>query len=307
MRALLAEARLAATGEQPVLIQGETGTGKELLARFVHDQSSRSKKPFVAVNCAAIPETLFEREFFGNARGAYTGADRDGPGLVDEADGGTLFLDEVGEMPISVQPILLRLLQDGSYRRVGETRNRKADLRIVAASNRPLSEAVEDRAFRSDLFYRLCGFELVLPPLRERGDDLVPLILTFLRRQPGAEEALIQPAALVALRSYHWPGNIRELESTVGSAWVRARSGGVVRESHLPPVVRSAARRIFASRLDLGDAIRRTEREMILEALEQSEYRRTEAAELLGIGRNTLYEKMKRLGISPEQGARATG
>jgi transcriptional regulator with PAS, ATPase and Fis domain len=299
MRDLIVEARMAGASGKPVLLQGETGTGKEVFARFLHEASPRAGKAFVAVNCAAIPESLFEREVFGHARGAFTGAHRESPGLVQEASGGTLFLDEVGELPASLQPKLLRLLQEGSYRRVGESRSRIADLRIVSATNRPLREAVSLGRFRDDLFYRLSGLELRLPPLRERPEDLTPLVLGFLHRELGPDVA-VDPQAWRALRAYSWPGNVRELETAVGAATVRAAGGGIIREEHLPEPVRERSGCTIDSRLDLGLAVRRTERELILEALARARFRRTEAAQLLGIGRNTLYEKMRKLGISPE-------
>lgn len=299
MKVLLADARLAGASGKPVLLQGETGTGKEVFARYVHEHSRRKDRPFVAVNCAAIPESLFEREIFGHARGAFTGAHREAPGLVEEANGGTLFLDEIGELPASLQPKLLRLLQEGSYRRVGESRSRIADLRIVSATNRPLREAVSNGRFRDDLFYRLSGFELRLPALRERPEDLTPLALAFLRREAGPEIA-VDPRAWRALRAYPWPGNVRELETAIGAACVRAGEGGILREEHLPEAIRAREGVRPGSRLDLPRAVRRTERELILEALGRTGFRRTEAAQLLGIGRNTLYEKMRRLGIQPE-------
>jgi DNA-binding NtrC family response regulator len=299
MRALLVDARLAARSEKPVLLQGETGTGKEVFARFVHEHSLRKDRPFVAVNCAAIPESLFEREIFGHARGAFTGAHREGSGLVEEASGGTLFLDEVGELPVSLQPKLLRLLQEGSYRRVGESRSRVANLRIVSATNRPLRESVAAGRFRDDLFYRLSGFELGIPPLRQRAEDLTALVLMFVRRESGAEVA-VHPAVWRALRRYPWPGNVRELEAAIGAACVRAGSTGTIREEHLPEAVRVRGSAVPDAHLDLSRAVRRTERELILRALRKAGYRRTEAAQLLGIGRNTLYEKMRKLGIRPE-------
>jgi two-component system NtrC family response regulator len=218
---------------------------------------------------------------------------------VEEASGGTLFLDEIGELPASLQPKLLRLLQEGSYRRVGESRPRMADLRIVSATNRPLREAVSGGQFRDDLFYRLGGFELRLPALRERPEDLTPLVLAFLRREVGPEIA-VDPRAWRALRAYPWPGNVRELETAIGAACVRAGAGGILREEHLPEAIRIRERTLPGSRLDLPRAVRRTERELILEALGRTGFQRTEAAQLLGIGRNTLYEKMRRLGIQPE-------
>jgi two-component system response regulator HydG len=299
MKSLIVDARMVGASGKPVLLQGETGTGKEVFARFVHESSPRKQKPFVAVNCSAIPESLFEREVFGHARGAFTGAHRESPGLVAEASGGTLFLDEVGELPVSLQPKLLRLLQEGSYRKVGESRSRIADLRIVSATNRPLRESVALGRFRDDLFYRLSGFELRLPPLRERPEDLTPLVLGFLRRELGPQVA-VHPQAWQAIRSYSWPGNVRELETAIGAACVRAAGGGIVREEHLPDSVHAGSPVASDNRLDLTQAVRRTERELILEALARARYRRTEAAQLLGIGRNTLYEKMRRLGIAPQ-------
>ena len=173
MRMLVSEARMVAPSNHPVLLEGETGTGKEVFARFLHECSARKAGPFVPVNCAAIPEALFEREFFGHARGSFTGAVREGRGLMEEANGGTLFLDELSELPPAHQPKLLRLLQEGSYRRVGETHERKSNFRVISATNRPLFDAVAEGRFRDDLFYRLNGFELRLPPLRERVEDLM--------------------------------------------------------------------------------------------------------------------------------------
>jgi DNA-binding NtrC family response regulator len=308
MRTLVDEARMVAPSNHPVLLEGETGTGKEVFARFLHECSARKSGPFVPVNCAAIPEALFEREFFGHARGSFTGAVREARGLMEEADGGTLFLDELSELPPAHQPKLLRLLQEGSYRRVGETRERQSNFRIISATNRPLCDAVAAGSFRDDLFYRLNGFELQLPPLRERAEDIMALAWTFLRQctQRG-EEAVVEPAAWRALRQYTWPGNVRELQSAMGSAWVRARATGVIRLEHLPVAIQNRSGRRRVLRMDLMRAVRRTEREMILEALERAQFRRADAAQLLGIGRNTLYEKMKKLGIRPQEAEREVG
>ncbi len=309
MRSLLRELVTAAASDAPVLLQGETGTGKEVLARALHDRSGRADAPFVPVNCAAIPESLFEREFFGHARGAFTGADRDAPGLVEAAAGGTLFLDEIGEMPASVQPKLLRLLQEGTFRRVGEVRERSVDLRIVAATNRPLFELSQEGEFREDLYYRLSWFELGIPPLRERPDDVEALARSFLDREGRrvGRTFRMERSAWRALRRFAWPGNVRQLESAVASACARAGEDGRVRVADLPVHVRQevrATRERPTRDVDLHRSLERYERELILDALRRSGHRRTEAARRLGIGRNTLYEKMKRLGIRPESPGR---
>lgn len=309
MKSLLAELVPAAASEGPVLLQGETGTGKEVLARALHDRSGRADAPFVPVNCAAIPETLFEREFFGHARGSFTGADRAAPGLVEAADGGTLFLDEIGEMPLAAQPKLLRLLQEGTFRRVGEVEERSVDLRIVAATNRGLFERAQDGEFREDLYYRLSWFELSIPPLRDRPDDVVALAQSFLAREgrKAGRTFWMERAVWRVLRSHGWPGNVRQLESAVASSCARATSGGRIAVEDLPANIRGHRALGSTGRrdLDLTRSLERYERELILDALRRSGHRRTEAARRLGIGRNTLYEKMKRLGIKPEPPSRA--
>jgi len=309
MRALLGELVTAASSDGPVLLQGETGTGKEVLARALHDRSARAQDSFVPVNCAAIPESLFEREFFGHARGSFTGAERDAPGLVEAADGGTLFLDEIGEMPMAMQPKLLRLLQEGTFRRVGEVAERSVDLRIVAATNRGLFERAQQGAFREDLYYRLSWFELAIPPLRERTEDVVALAQSFLAREgrKAGRVFWMDRGAWRALRRYGWPGNVRQLESAVSSSCARAGADGRITVDALPTVLRGARAegRLHAPDVDLSRALDRFERELILDALRRAEGQRTKAARLLGIGRNTLYEKMKRLGIRPEAPGRA--
>jgi transcriptional regulator with PAS, ATPase and Fis domain len=306
MLALLQEARTVAGTEGPALILGDTGSGKEVLARFVHENSARGGKEFVAVNCAAIPETLFEREFFGHARGAFTGAERDRPGLVDLADGGTMFLDEIGEMPIPMQPKLLRLLQEGSYRRVGENRERRVNVRFIAATNRYLMEQLREKSFRADLYYRLAWFELPIPPLRERSEDLVDLTKYFLAResQRSGITYWIHKEAWQVLKRFEWPGNVRQLESAIAGACARAGTNGCIRIEDLPPSVRKGIElraSPAAGTLNFAAQIESKERELILEALRRSDFHRTQAAKVLGIGRNTLYEKMKKLGIRPER------
>ncbi len=304
LKSLLAESKKCARSDAPAVVLGETGVGKELFARFLHDNSSRSAKPFVAVNCAAIPASLFEREFFGHVKGAYTGADRDREGLLESAHGGTLFLDEVGELPLEMQSKLLRVLQDGTFRRVGETRERTADLRVIAATNRGLVDQIRKGGFREDLYYRLAWFEFSIPPLREREEDIDALIKFFLLRESARMGVTfwIDKFAWTTLRRYVWPGNVRELEATIGSACARAGSDGSIGVEHLPSRVAKdePIREHPDSELNLPEAIERRERELIMEALRRSDQRKAEAAKLLCIGRNTLYDKLKKHSIDPE-------
>lgn len=232
MRALLEEAARVAPFDAPILIEGETGSGKELLARFVHERSARRGRPLVAVNCAAIPDELLEAEFFGHARGAFTGAAASRPGLVEAADGGTLFLDEVGELSPRAQSLLLRVLQEREYRRVGEVRLRRSDFRLVAATHRRLGERAAAGEFRSDLFYRLCVVRLELPPLRERRDELRAIgaaLLARLGRRFRVPAPRLSECALAALADRDWPGNIRELESALAGAMLRHPGVSVLR------------------------------------------------------------------------------
>ncbi|HNV72093.1 MAG TPA: sigma-54 dependent transcriptional regulator, partial [Candidatus Ozemobacteraceae bacterium] len=217
-RAVVEQLEKAAISEASVLLQGETGTGKEVLARYLHSQSPRASGPFVAVNCSAIPETLLESEFFGHVRGAFTGADRTRPGRVEEAAGGTLFLDEIGDLPLSLQPKLLRVIQNQEYCRVGDDRTRRARVRWVAATHRDLAALVREGRFREDLFYRLAVLPLTIPPLRERPEDILLFLNDALERksrQYRSAHRSFSPEALEALCSWRWPGNVRELENTV--------------------------------------------------------------------------------------------
>ena len=224
MRALLTEAGRIARFDVPVLIEGETGSGKELLARYLHARSPRRRQPLVAVNCGAVPDELLEAEFFGHARGAFTGADSARPGLLEAADGGTLFLDEVGEMSPRGQGLLLRALQEREFRRVGEIRLRRSDFRLVAATHRPLAELAAAGRFRSDLFYRLSVVRLRLPPLRERKSELPELaaaLLSRLSERHGLPLPRLSDEALQVLARRDWPGNVRELESVLAGALLR--------------------------------------------------------------------------------------
>ncbi len=311
MRRLLELATVAAASDEPVLITGETGTGKELAARLVHARGRRATGPFVPVNCAAIPETLFEREFFGHARGAYTGADRDRPGLCESAHRGTLFLDEIGDLPLPVQAKLLRLLQEGTFRRLGETHERHADLRIIAATNADLPAAIAQHRFRKDLYYRLQTIELSLPPLRDRPEDLDPLIALFVdralaglapptsgRARPTVDDLFV-PDLLAALRAYPWPGNVRELESLTRRLTLLALHAGRATPAMLPPAVAShrASTRPPTGDLNLTIYLAKAERDRIAQTLALHAGNRAAAARSLGISRNALYKKMERLGL----------
>ncbi len=286
-----------------VLVSGETGTGKEVIARAVHRGGPRATRPFVAVNCAAFPDTLLESELFGHVRGAFTGADRDKPGLFAEADGGTLFLDEIGETSGPLQATLLRVLQEREVRPVGSARSRPIDVRVIAASNRDLRAEAARGFFREDLYYRLAVFPIGVPPLRTRREDVLPLAEHFLARH-GAREGkagcrLSHPAAHLLL-AYDWPGNARELENEMQRALALAEAGGLITPKLLSPAI-SAITEPIRDSLRPGDTLRATmdriESWLIRRALEQNGRRRNTTARKLGITREGLYKKMKRLGI----------
>lgn len=285
----LSVAAAVADSALPVLVTGESGTGKELIAQLLHDKSGRSG-PLVRVNCAALPEGLLESELFGHVRGAFTGALKDRPGRFEMADGGTLFLDEIGDVPLPVQVKLLRVLQSGEFERVGEARTRRADVRVVSATNRNLDEAMREGTFREDLYYRLAGLRLRLPPLRERPDD-VPLLVHHLLARHAGEAAEVSAGALRALRAYRWPGNVRELENALHRATVLAR-GGPVEVRHLPEEVRPPAGDAPEPLLSLEEV----ERQHIVRVLAASkDY--DAAARMLGIDKATLWRKRKRYGL----------
>jgi DNA-binding NtrC family response regulator len=319
---------MVAAAKTPVLIEGESGVGKELMAQHLHRLSPRSSKAFVDLNCAAVPATLLESELFGHERGAFTGAGNEKPGLVEVADGGTLFLDEVGEMAPEIQSKFLRVLDSGTFYRVGATRKRRADFRLVAATNRDLAGEVAAGRFRKDLFYRIHGVKVVIPPLRERPEDIPLLVEHFARQLPMPKR--FSPGALAAFAAHDWPGNVRELHFAVERAGLLAE-GEAIDLSDLPPEIleRSAQRPAiglgagagaggpaansspspspvappkaaappplpeFPDDLSRGggDAVR------VREALEKSRWRREQAAELLGVSPRTLYRWMKRLGL----------
>ena len=284
-----------------VLITGPSGTGKELVARLIHKESDRAEEPFVPVNCGAIPETLLESEFFGYVKGAFSGAEKDKAGLFEAADGGTLFLDEVGELPQSLQVKLLRALQEGEIRRVGGTGNRNVNVRVISATNRNLSEAVEEGEFREDLFYRLAVVPIYLPPLRERPEEIPDLTHYFLARHSerlGIPVEGISPDAMEALLKHAWPGNIRELENLLEQALVLAEST-TLQLSDLPDRVRHPDPNAVAVAAHIGDDLsvkRHTaslERRLIQLALEKTGGNRTHAAELLELSPRALRYKIR--------------
>lgn len=316
-----------------VLILGESGTGKELVARAIYHHSRRAAKPFLAINCAAIPETLLESELFGHEQGAFTGAERRRIGKFEQADGGTLFLDEIGDMSPITQAKILRILQDGRFERVGGNTTLAVDVRIVAATNRNLDEAIRQKAFRQDLFYRLNTFTLHLPPLRERLDDLPLLVEFFVKRFQHELEIEIRgvtPATMQVLERHSWPGNIRELESAIKYAIVHA-TGDVLTPESLPASVRhetlptsepvmpseikptaddldlSDVRRLVQRLLaegesNLNDAVRAVVDRIVLEeVLNHVGGHQTKAAEILGLSRTTLRTRLQQLGLSVEK------
>jgi two-component system, NtrC family, response regulator HydG len=298
MRQLVDLSRRVAGVDSTVLITGESGTGKERIARLVHDESVRATGPFMAVNCGAIAETLLESELFGHARGAFTGATRDRPGLFEEANSGTLLLDEVGEVSSGMQVKLLRVLQEREIRRVGENRSRRIDVRVVTATNRDLAHAVAAGTFRQDLYYRLKVVELHVPPLRERRDDILPLARVLL-----ADAAMrmrrkilgLAPRAADQLLRYEWPGNVRELENAMERA-VALAQGSRVELEDLPEEVRQAASAPVPTRGSVRP-LDEIEKEYILAALELNGWNQTHTAEQLRIGTATLYRKLKRFGM----------
>jgi DNA-binding NtrC family response regulator len=298
-QAIRAFGRRAASVDAPVLISGETGTGKGVLARAIHEASARRRGPLVSVNCTGVPESLFESEFFGHVRGAFTGALQAHRGLLEQAHRGTLFLDEIGELPLSQQPKLLVALEDAQFRRVGAERLVEVDLRLIAATAVDLLDAVTQQKFRRDLYHRIRVLAFVLPPLRQRGDDLLLLAAHFVQRFADryCSSVKLSQRACAILRSYDWPGNIRELAHTIESAVVAAESEELVielpnidqtRTSQLQPAFTDSVPRYSFPGSDSEERI------LILNALKTCRGNKTHTARYLGMSRNTLLDKLRR-------------
>lgn len=303
MKAVLTQLEKVLDTRATVCIEGETGTGKELIASAIHHQSQRQSKMFVAQNCAALPENLLESELFGHKRGSFTGADSDKKGLFEIADGGTLFLDEVGEMPLTLQSKLLRVLQEGTIRSVGATVEKQVDVRILCATNRDLSAEVAAGRFRQDLYYRLVVFPIKLPPLRERREDIPALAQHFLRRYANEyrlELPGFSPEALDVLCGYAWPGNIRELENEVQRLMIAAEPGHWIEATDLSPRLRKiegTIARIAPKPGTLKEQMDQVERWLIAEALREHGGNKTKTAATLGITREGLHKKLAKLDV----------
>jgi two-component system NtrC family response regulator len=288
--------RVAPT-DTTVLILGESGTGKELIARAIHGSSPRAHGPFVTVNCAAIPETLLESELFGHVRGAFTGAIRDRVGKFEAAEGGTIFLDEIGEMRPDLQVKILRVLEERMLERVGDNRLIHVDVRVLAATNKDLSKAIQAGEFREDLYYRLNVVPLQIPPLRERREDIRPLAQHFLKQLGASPRLTIAPEAFRALESYDWPGNVRELENALERAMIFHR-GDVITLDDLPEAVRTRKAKESAplpvSLPEAGLSLEEVEKELILRALQKHGWNQSQAARYLGITRHTLLYRIEK-------------
>ncbi len=306
MREAVELATKVAQHPSTVLITGESGTGKELIARLIHTSSPRASRPFVPINCGAIPENLLESELFGHAKGAFTGAHADRAGLFEEADGGTLFLDEIGELPSQLQVKLLRALQEGEIRRVGDSSSRKVDVRIITATARDLEQEVREANFRSDLYYRINVVRIHLPPLRQRTEDVPPLTRCFLERlskQLGINVTGFEPAAMKLLLSHPWYGNVRQLENVVERAMVLAE-GPTIRPEDLPDFicqpeasVEGPQEALPADELSIKKQTAELERRLIGRALQVTDGNRTKAAELLDLSYRALLYKIRDYGL----------
>jgi transcriptional regulator with PAS, ATPase and Fis domain len=294
--------RIAASGVTTIMLQGESGTGKDVFARFLHEASPRHDSPFVAINCAAIPETLLESELFGYEKGAFTDARSLKKGVLELADGGTVFLDEIGELPLHLQAKLLRVMEDQSFRRLGGVRDVTVDVRVISATNKNLGEAVRNREFRQDLFYRLNVIQIVLPALRDHSDDVIPLVehfIHFYNRKFERNVTGVTSEAALLLQAYDWPGNIRELRNVVERAMVLEEQDQLTVENLVlgeeAPTASFSASSVSPSRS--GMSLEDTERSMLTEALQKTGGNQTQAARMLGISRDTLRYRIKKFNL----------
>lgn len=286
--------------EAPVFISGESGTGKELIARSIHELGARRNKPFVAVNCGAIPDNLLESELFGHARGAFTGALRDKTGLIEEANGGTFFLDEIGDLSLPLQAKLLRLLQEREIRRIGENRTRRVDVRFISATNKDIEAEVERGNFRVDLYYRLRILTIEVPPLRERKGDLYLLIDHFIdkySREMKKEKVYLSPGALELMMEYPWPGNIRELQNEIQRSLILCGDGGLIKEEHLSPKINPLKEVSASVSFDYHEAKAEFEKRFLNLALRRFGYSKVRTAEGIGLSRQGLFKLLKKHGL----------
>jgi len=303
---------MVAPSTASVLITGESGTGKELVARTIHDLSTRKGKPFIAINCAAIPETLIESEIFGHEKGAFTGALERRVGCFELAEGGTLLLDEIGEMPVATQAKLLRVLEDRKLRRLGSKIETTVDVRVLAATNKVPEEAVASGHLRNDLYYRLNVFNIHMPPLREHKEDLPDLVqglIGDMNSKHTRNVQMLSDAVMNLFQGYSWPGNVRELRNTLERA-VIVCEGSVIETKHLPPgfghaPARAAAMDPNALHLGVGTTVEEAERQLIMKTLEATNNNKTRAAEILGISLKTLHNKLKEYGAATTAGSAA--
>ncbi len=285
----------SAPSDKPILIQGESGTGKELVARAIHESSARADKPLVVVNCAALPEQLLESELFGYEKGAFTGASTAKPGLFEVADGGTLFVDEIGELSPMLQPKLLRVLEDGSLRRVGSLKERRVDVRLLAATNRDLAQEVEAKRFREDLFYRINIMTILLPPLRARDGDR--LLLADHCAGGGWE---FEPECREIIEKYSWPGNVRQLINAIERAKMLAEDE-VLRKENLPPEVLGSLKSKNHALLDTDIDLATLTRARVVQALQQENGNKLRSAKILGVSRRSLYRLIEKYSITPSE------
>lgn len=296
MRQVFGLVEKVAPSKTSVVITGQSGTGKEVVARTIHDLSPRKDKPFIAINCSAIPASLMESEIFGHEKGAFTGADQRRLGCFELADGGTLFLDEIGELPVELQAKLLRVIEEEKLRRLGGKTEISVDVRVICATNRDLKKQIEKGQFREDLYFRLHVFAVHLPPLKDRSEDIPLLVHHFVERfagEAGKRINGVSSAAMEVLQSYSWPGNIRELRNTMERGVILC-DGDIIEEIHLPPEMASIPLNGSMIKLSLGMPLREVEKEYILGSLRRHNGNKSRTAEVLGISEKTLYNKLNR-------------